>query len=253
MSFFKHFGTQKLKQAKNAITQAIVEFDPETATEAAIEQMDEYVDQLSKELAKANQDLAKEKGEADAAKANYNKKLEVANKMQADLDGGELSGAQAKRVQASLDSLMEDLENTRDDVALEIEEADDAQETVDSIKEALESAVAKLKTARSDHKRARNEMKRAEKAEERAKRQEENAKRQAGITSGGSGMDTALDAMRSAAAERTANAEAAQTKADMLKPFDATSDDTISAYMDEVDGVDTNASSADKLAGLKGF
>ena len=253
LGFLKKFGTQKIKQAGQAMTQAIVEFDPETATEAAIEQMDDYVDKLSRELAVANQSLAKERSEADAAKENYNKKFETANKMQAAIDGGELSAAKAKSIQKSLDGLMADLENSRDDVALEIEEADDAQSAVDSVKESLQIAVDKLKTARSDHKRAGNDMKRAAHAEKRAKDEEERAKRAAGISSGGSGMDVALEAMKSAAAERTANAEAAQTKADMIKPFDAAGDDNIAEFMAEVEGKDLDATSGDKLAGMKGF
>jgi len=96
-------------------------------------------------------------------------------------------------------------------------------------------------------------MKRAEHNEKRAEAEEERAKRDAGISTGGNGMDIALDAMRGAAAERTANAEAAQTKADMIKPFDADGDDNIAAFMAEVDGTDTKASSGDKLAGMKGF
>ena len=124
LGFFKSFGSQKIKQAGEAITQAIVEFDPETATEAAIDQMDEYVTTLSKELAVANQSLAKERAEADAAKTNYNKKLEVASKMQAALEVGDRSGPKQKSLQASLDKLTADLESSRDDVALEIEEAE---------------------------------------------------------------------------------------------------------------------------------
>jgi len=251
MGFFAKFGGEKLKQAKQSLTQAIVEFDPETASDAAIEMMDEQVDELSRELAKANQDLKKESMEADAAKVNYNRKVEVAGKLQDKID--EASGAKAKSLQTSLDTLLEDIESTRSDVELEIQEAADAQLVVDDFQQAIEMAVSKLKSARSDHKKAMGDMKRANLAEKRATDQANRQKKLAGIGGSDDGMSTALDAMKAATAERTANAEAAQTKADMLKPFDASEDKNIAALMDEIDGEDEPATTKDKVASLKGF
>lgn len=148
---------------------------------------------------------------------------------------------------------MEDMENTRPDVELEIQEAEDAQALADAIEANLNMASQKLKTARSDLKRAQGEMKRAELAEELAKREEQLAKQLAGISKGTDGMNTALDAMRAAAADRNANAEASRTKASLLKPFEAKDDDNIAAVMAEIDGTDQPVDTSSKLAGMKGF
>lgn len=251
MGFLNKFGIQKLRQAKQSLTQAIVEFDPETASDAAIEMMDEQVDELSRELAKANQDLIKEKGEADAAKENFNKKVTVAGRLQEKIEAA--SGAKAKSLQTSLDTLLEDIENTRSDVEIEIQEADDAQLVVNDFQQAIEMAVTKLKSARSDHKKAMGDMKRANLAEKRANDTANRQARLSGIGGSDDGMSTALNAMKAATAERQANADAAQTKVDMMKPFDASEDKNIAALMDEIDGVDEPATTKDKVAGLKAF
>ena len=48
-------------------------------------------------------------------------------------------------------------------------------------------------------------------------------------------------------------AEAAEMKADVLTPFDASSNSTLSAYASKVNGEDTDATTSDKVAGLKTF
>lgn len=251
MGFWGAFGKKKLEQSRDAINKAIVEFDPETATEAAIDLMEEQVDLLSQELAKENQLLVKEQREAEEAKTKFNRMLEAARKLQTKVDSAE--GDTRDNLQNSLDKLMEQLEDSRPDVEMEVQEAVDAQEVVDAIKESLDMAVDKLKTARRDHKRAQNTMKRATHAEKRAKAEEDRAKRLAGIGGGQNDMDIALTAMQESATERQALADAAKTKADMLKPFDASEDDNIAAVLNEVDGNDPEPDTASKLSGMQGF
>ena len=249
--FMAAFSKEKMDQAADALTAAVVKFDPETATDAAIALMDEQVDQLSLELAKANQALVKERDEADSAKENFNKKISAAQALQSKID--EASGAKAKSLQGSLDSLLEDIDTTRADVELEIQEAEDAQAVVDAIQETLNLAVSKLKTARSDHKRAQSELKRAEMAEKRAEATADRNARLAGVAKGSDGMSVALDALRDAASDANAKAEAMENKAKLLKPFDSSEDANIAAVMAELDGEDTSATSSEKVASLKGF
>lgn len=251
MGFFGVFGKKKLEQTRDAINRAIVEFDPETATEAAIEMMEDQVDALSQELAKENQALVKERREADAAKEKFNRMLEAANKLQEKVDAE--TGEKKASLQGSLDKLLEQLEDTRPDVELEIQEAEDAEVVVATIKESLDMAVDKLKHSRRDHKRARNDMKRAEHAERRAKAEEDRAKRLAGVGGKQNDMDVALTAMREAATEREAAAEAANMKADLIRPFDASEDDNISAVLAEVDGDEPEPDTKTKLGAMQGF
>lgn len=251
--FLAAFSKEKMEEAADALTNAVVRFDPETATDAAISLMDEQVDALSLELAKSNQALVKERGEADSAKENFNKKVAAAQKLQGMVDDEGTSAAKRKSFQASLDSLLEDINNTKADVQLEIQEAEDAQAVVDSIKQTLDLAVSKLKSARGDHKRAQSELKRAEMAEQRAEATADRNSRLAGISKGGDGMNVALDALKSAAADKNAQAEAMENKAALLKPFDSTEDANIAAVMAEIDGVDTPKDSKSAVEALTGF
>ncbi|WP_052700119.1 hypothetical protein [Methylocucumis oryzae] len=51
--FFKHYGIQKTKELVNLLGEAIVKFDPEGATEAAIAEIEEKFDKLNLAFSKA--------------------------------------------------------------------------------------------------------------------------------------------------------------------------------------------------------
>lgn len=252
LKFLSAFSKEKMDQASDSLMQAVVAFDPESATEASIKMMDDQVTKLSEEHAKAKLALDKERKEADVAKTEYNKKLELANMLQHKIEA-ELDEGKRVSLQKSLDNLVSELEVRRQDVEIEIQEADDAQAVLDSINATLKLAADKLLTARRDHKMARNDMKRAEMNKRMAEQEEQRQRELAGISKGSDGMSIALNAMRESAADDEAKAEARRNKASLLKPYSAEEDSNIAALMEEMEGSPSKASSADKLSSLKGF
>jgi chromosome segregation ATPase len=245
--FWSKTASKKIEQAGDALNKAIVQLDPETATEAQIELMEEKVDELAREAAKARVEYEREEREAQAARTNYNRMLEAAQLLQSKVDAGDDS------VTDSLASLMEQLETLQPEVQLEIDEATHAKATLEAFETALKDATTNLKQARSNLKRAASEMKRANAKKQAAEAEEERNKRLAGISTRGDNMQVALDAMRECTTELEAEAEAAKLKADLIKPFDAKSDDNIAAALAEVDGAPAPADTKSRLAGLQAF
>lgn len=248
--FLSKIGKQKVKSAGQSITEAIVRFDPEAATEAAIEMMDEHVDSLSLEAAKMRQEYEREQQEADTIKATYNKRIDAANHIQSQIDAAKTK-KESEKLNNSLNTLLDSIEEMQPDVQREVDEANDAKQVLGQLESALEMAVGKLKTARSDHKKAKNEMK---KAEFQRKNAEANEKRQsmlAGITSESDSLSTAINTMKSVAQDDLAKADAANRKAKLLQTSDITDDQTIAEAMNSVSGVmDEPESSPDRLSRL---
>lgn len=58
--FIKNYGKNKIVSGINALNDAIVAFDPEGATEAAIAEMEENFDEINREFSKAKQYWAHE-------------------------------------------------------------------------------------------------------------------------------------------------------------------------------------------------
>ncbi len=65
--FMKNLGKTKLGDAGRSLTEAIVSWDPEAASQAEIETMIEDLDKITREAANARQTFQKEKQQADAA------------------------------------------------------------------------------------------------------------------------------------------------------------------------------------------
>ena len=71
LSFLARFGKVKVGQISQSITEAIVRFDPETASEAQIAEFESQLNELTTKVATLRREYDKEQKEADAAQANY--------------------------------------------------------------------------------------------------------------------------------------------------------------------------------------
>jgi len=246
--FLKHYGKGKIQQGITALNDAIVAFDPEGATEAAIQEMEENFDTLNKEFSKAKQEYAREQGEADQIVAQFNQRMAAAEhiqaQMEADPDNIQLGEALAQLVSA--------LEDMGPDVEREKEEATDAKEVMDELEATVKMYADKLKTARSDMKKAANAMEKAKRQEQRANERADRAAVAAGLKSSVGGLSSALESMNRQAADAQANADAAKRKADLLGPSTIEENDTVAAAMAAVSGTAPAPTSiSDRLAALK--
>lgn len=253
--FMGAFGKQKLEEAKQGITEAIVKFDPESATEAQLSMMEEGLDKMALQVAELRQTADKETREAEEAKSTYNRYLAAAQNIQGQLEdtGNPPSAAQAKKLNTSLDQLMEKLEELRPEVAREIQEAEEATQDLEEMESFLKERADQLKGARKKLEAAQRNMQRSQRDQERAAAKEQRARELAGLKGGSDGMSIALNAMDEVANSAKAEADAKLTKAELLTPVSLKDDANIAAALDAVDGVDTSKSASDKLAGLKAF
>jgi len=247
-NFIKHYGKNKITAGISALNDAIVAFDPEGATEAAIAEMEENFDQINREFSKAKQEWSREQQEADAIVKLYDQRLAAAEHLQGQL----AEDPNNVQLNDALGQLIDTLEGMSEDVAREKEEAADAKEIMDELDETVKLYAAKLKNARADTKKAARMMEKAKRTEERAEAKAERAAQMAGLKAKSGGISSALESMNRQAAEAQANADAAKRKAALLGPTTIDDNDAVAAAMAAVSG-DTPAptSVADRLAALR--
>jgi chromosome segregation ATPase len=240
-------GTKKLEQAQESLTVAVVNFDPETATEVQIDQMDKAVTVAAKEVHALREDARRERKEAEEIVELWNQRFAAAEKLQEML--ADATGKKATSIEASLDKLATQLSDMEADVEREKEEAEDAEAVLADAEAALKDLADGLKTARKTLKDAQRSVKKAELDADRARKKEERAKVAAGIKQKATGLNTALDAMNKKAEQSKATAAAANMKADLLKPTSIEDDPNIAAAMAAASGDSTEKLSAsDRLA-----
>jgi len=249
-SFFKHYGKGKITQAVRGLNDAIVAFDPEGATEAAIDEMQESFDKINIEFSKAKQEWTREDAEASAIVTLYDKRVAAAEHISGQLETAK--GGTKTQLSTALDQLLSQLESMTPDVDREKEEAVDAKEIMDELDETVKMYADKLKTARTQMRSAARNMEKAKRSEERAEMRADRAAVSAGLKANVGGLSSALESMNRQASDAQAKADAADRKAKLLGPTKLEDNDTIAAAMAAVSG-DTPAptSAKDRLAALK--
>lgn len=254
-TFLKTFGVQKLGGVGESITQKIVAWDPETASEAEIEEMIRDLDKITAEAAKAMAIYEKEKAEADAIRKNYDRYMAAGELMNKQAEENRSGGNEEKALQltGSLDKLLRDLEAMRPEVDREIREADEAKSYYDEVRALAQTTAEKLRTARSQLESAKREMRRAEIEQQRAKDRAEKSEYLAGLKKDTSSLGVALAAMNKQAAEAKSAASASDLKAKLLTPQKEKEDENVKAALDAVSGEATppKGDFANRLAALR--
>lgn len=246
--FLKHYGKGKIQQGIASLNDAIVSFDPEGATEAAIQEMEENFDNINKEFSKAKQEWSREQQEADAIVKLQDQRMAAAEHLSGQLEGD----SDNTQLSDALNQLLDALEEMSDDIAREVEEAVDAKEVMNELDLTVKMYADKLKSARSDMKKAANTMQKAKRQEERAEEKAARAAQSAGLRSSVGGLSSALESMNRQAADAQANADAAKRKADLLSPIKVEENDAVAAAMAAVSGAAPKPTSAtDRLAALR--
>jgi chromosome segregation ATPase len=245
------FGV-KMDQAVEAGIQALVRWDPKSASEAELRTMEQHLDELGREVAMARQAFDREQKEADAIQLLSHQRMAAAEQLQSQL-GAETDQGRKASLEQSLATLVGMLEKMAPDVEREKQDAVDAKEFLDMLENTYAEAGGKLKTARSELDRAQRDMARATQQREQADRQAETARRAAGLASTTSSLTVALKAMQDAASKDLASADAAMNKARLLKPTKPEQDDpNIAAAMAVAQGKPVAPQSLDeRLAALR--
>jgi chromosome segregation ATPase len=251
-SFVRNLVGVKTDQAVQSGLEALVKWDPKSATEAELRTMEQHLDELGIQVAQARASYTKEQNEATAMSALSHQRMAAAEQLQKQLDA-ESDPAKKAALEKSLGTLVGMLEQMAPEVERETRDAADAKEFLETLEQTYADAGEKLKAARSELERAQRDMSRAAQQREQAERQAEAARQAAGLSSATSGLNVALKAMQDNASKNLAAAEAASAKAKLLRPTRPETDDpNIAAALAVASGHGpAPVSLADRLAALK--
>lgn len=242
MSFLLNYGFAKFKDLKNQLSQAIVQFDPEAATEVAITEIEQKFDQLNIEFSKAKQLWQKENDEYISMRALFDKRLRAAELIKDDASKA-----------GFLEQLIKALETMKPDIDVEKEEADEAKAYMDELETLVNSYSEKLKTARATVEKARREMERAKLKQKQAQERVDTAKAANGLTADNSSLSSALNHMKELTKAAEASTDANLRKAKLLgegsDEIDASVNDILSSTGTEDAGL-TNKTLTERLAAL---
>lgn len=252
LSFMRNLVGVKTDQAANSAVEAIVRWDPKSATEAELRTMEQSLDQLGRQVAEARVAYDREKKEADAIQQLSQQRMAAAEQLQHRI-GAESDPARKAELERSLATLVGLLEQMAPDVDREKQDAVDAGSFLETLEDTYSQAGQKLKSARDDLSRAQRDMGRAEQQQQAAEHRAEASRQAAGLSGATSGLSVALKAMQDSAARSLAEAEAANAKAKLLEPTRPEQDDpNIVAAMADASGAGPKpATMSDRLAALR--
>lgn len=260
LDFIAKMGISKLGQLGDAITTAIVQFDPETASQVEIDNMAEHCRELATRISKAETTEERDHKTMDDLRTSLANTVKAAGLIGAQLEAAQAAGDKVKSatLDASLNKLMDQI------TTIGGEEADGSVSGTlfDAIQNHAQSeadlhewqsvhagAVAQLTTARSRLEQAARDMAHAGEQERRAKERQAQAERDAGLKAGMGQTNVALNAMQKAAAEAKERARAATINTDTIKQTTGNSaDDIVAAALKEAA---TPVSALDRLKKLK--
>jgi len=251
-SFMKSFVGVKGQQLGQDIVKAIVELDPESATQAQLDQMEKDLDKAGEVIQKLRADYDREVREYEAAKKRYDQLLAAAEILQAKLDNPAV--ADKAGIEASLAKLLGQLETLQPEVDSEHQDVVEVKSLLDQTQEAYREKAEALTKARQSLERAKRDMQRAIQEQERADEKAKRAAEVAGLRQNSTNnLTIATDAMQRRADEARAKGEAAKLKAETLTTLTKpTSDDAnIAAALKEVQGGAPVGNLAERLAKLK--
>lgn len=231
--FLSSFGKEQLGQVGQSLMQKIVSWDPETATQAEIEEMIKDLDKITKEVGKAKTEYDKENAEALAIQKNYDRFVAAAEILDKQLQEAAVAGNSAKERElgSSLEKLLKELETMQPEVEREAKEAEDARVFYEELHAMATQTADKVKTARDQLTAAKRDMQKAEMQQKMAAERAKRAEHLSGLRKDTGSLGVALEAMNRQAIEARSKAEASTLKAKLLHTEAAPKDNNIEAAL----------------------
>ena len=253
LSFISNLVGVKADKAVQAGVEALVRWDPQSASEAEMRSMEQHLDDLGRQVATARQSFDREQKEADAIQALSHQRMVAAEQLEKQI-AAETDPTRKAGLERSMGTLVTMLEQMTPEIEREKKDAVEAKDFLEMLEKTYAEAGGKLRQGRSELERARRDMARAGQQRQVAEQQAEVARRAAGLTSTTSSMTVALKAMQEAAARDLASADAATAKAKLLRPTQPEQEDpNIAAALAVAAGRSPAPQSlSDRLAALKG-
>jgi chromosome segregation ATPase len=215
------FGLVSKKVAKTVsgleidIINALNSIDPELVQEYQLEQYEKQLTALVQQMVQAEKKYNTELKEYQELSASFNSKKSDAEKVQAAIDNPETSEEKQAKFSAHLELVLNELEQMKENLPSEEEDATNAHDHYTTLKEVVDIAAKKLATAKVNIKRKQAELQRLGTQEERIKQQEESQRVLMGLKQNVDKFSGVMDAMdKEIAAKKDKIAESkAQTEA----------------------------------------
>jgi chromosome segregation ATPase len=252
LSFISNLVGVKADKAVQAGVEALVRWDPQSASEAEMRTMEQHLDDLGRQVATARQSFEREQKEADVIQALSHQRMVAAEQLEKQI-AAETDATSKAGLERSMGTLVAMLEQMTPEIEQEKKDAVEAKDFLEMLEKTYAEAGGKLRQGRSELERARRDMARAGQQRQVAEQQAEVARRAAGLTGATSSMTVALKAMQEAAARDLASADAATAKAKLLRPTQPEQEDpNIAAALAAAAGRSPAPQSlSDRLAALK--
>jgi chromosome segregation ATPase len=252
LSFIRNLVDVKADKAVQAGVEALVRWDPQSASEAELRTMEQHLDDLGRQVATARQSFEREQKEADAIQALSHQRMVAAEQLEKQI-AAETDPTRKAGLERSMGTLVAMLEQMTPEIEQEKKDAVDAKDFLEMLEKTYAEAGGKLRQGRAELERARRDMARAGQQRQVAEQQAEAARRAAGLTTATSSMTVALKAMQEAAASDLASADAATAKAKLLRPTQPEQEDpNIAAALAAAAGRSPAPQSlSDRLAALR--
>lgn len=251
MPFLRNFLGAKGGQAAQGLTKALVQLDPEAASQADLATMSQDLDRAGLVIQKLRADLGREQAELDQVTQQYHELMAAAELLQKKAD----AAAEADRpaLQASLAKLVERIEQLAPDLDRDKHDVEATQQLLTEAEDAYQAKAGALADARHNLERARHDLTHAAIEEQRSRERAAQAEVVAGLKgSPASHLTIALDAMHQSAEEARERAGAEEMKAKALNgAAEAAGDPNVAAALAEVRGTAPGKSLAERLAALK--
>jgi chromosome segregation ATPase len=160
LDFMRNLVGVKANKAVQAGMEALVRWDPKSASEAELRTMEQNLDQLGRRVAQARQSYDKEKREADAIQALATQRMAAAEQLQNQYNA-ETDPAKKAELERSLNTLVGLLEHMAPEVDREKKDAADAKDFLEMLEKTYAEAGGKLREGRAQLERAQRDMARA--------------------------------------------------------------------------------------------
>ena len=247
--FVKKLAGVKAEDAGQTIVEKLVEMDPTAATEAQLRVMEEDIDKLTSEVAKARTEYNQEQKDVDEIITLESQRMKAAEILQAKLE----EDPENADLISGLNDTLDLLEKMQPEIQREKDEAIEAKSFLDEIEGLLQERVAQVKDAKATLKSAARDM---EKAKVAKARETDRAKRMgsiSGMRDKSSSLTIAVDAMKKRAEKDKAATDASKMKRELLSGSTEKKNSAVEAAMAEASGTTSPSSmtAAERLAALK--
>lgn len=252
--FFTALTKAHGKKALSQVNDAIVAYDPATASAAQLEMMEADLDKVGKELASLRAEAIREQQEEVAVRARFDRMRAAGDTLLARYNAEE-DPAKKTELENSLNGLLTTLEEVQTELAQEAQEAVEATALVNETETLYREKAEALKEAKKNLTKAARDLERAKVQEARADAQAERAARVAGLRDNEvGGLNAALTTMQRQAADARGAAESKRLKAQVLSKADHGSleDPNVIAALASVSNAPSALPFADRLKALSG-